>query len=131
MRRPEQNALPLQEQRTDDETPNTSVPAVANEGKEEDPYLALAREVRDKVMAFVDDAESGGGLGCLIACTNRREEETLWWWLKTALNRLREASACLEAAVLRIEQAAKPVPFVPTEEEEKREFGIRHSDSEN
>lgn len=115
MFQPKQNALPLQEQRTDDEAPNTSVPAVTDEGKEEDPYLELAREVRDKVMAIVEDAAGDGGLQCLINCTDRRDEATTWWWFEEALTHIREAGACLEAAVLRIEQANTPVPFVPTE----------------
>lgn len=112
---PEQNALPLQEQRTDDETPSTSVSASLCEDKVDDPYLALAQEIRDKIMAIVDDAAVDGGLQCLINCTDRRDEATTWWWFEEALTHIREAGACLEAAVLRIEQSLKPVPFVPTE----------------
>jgi hypothetical protein len=70
---------------------------------EGDPYLNLAKEIRDKVQAIIDDANGGGGLGCLINCTSRKEDEVLAWFLDDALACLRTAAHLMQCAVERIE----------------------------
>jgi hypothetical protein len=72
-----------------------------------DPYLALAKEVRDKLQAMVDEADQGADLGCLINCTDRTKDETMFGWLSDALSSLTTAAHLLQCVVDRIEKQAK------------------------
>jgi hypothetical protein len=69
-----------------------------------DPYLGLAKEVRDKIQIIIDDAEEGGGLGCLINCTNPGTQPELAVIFDHVLNCLRIAVHLMESAVERIEE---------------------------
>ena len=69
-----------------------------------DPYLGLAKEVRDKIQIIIDDAEEGGGLGCLINCTDPDERPVVAEALDHVFNYLKIAARLMESAVKCIEE---------------------------
>jgi hypothetical protein len=74
---------------------------------EGDPYLDLAKEVRDKLAAIVKDAEEGSDLGCLINCTNPTAQPEVAELLDDVLHCLKIATRLMETAVERIEDEDK------------------------
>ncbi len=107
-----QNVLPLQEQHID-ESSNSSL-SVSDNSSKTDPYLVLAREVRDQIQTIVTEATEDGGLGCLINCA---DEETVLWGLNDVLRHLVLAAHLMKTVVEHLEhlesRADLPIPFEP------------------
>lgn len=73
--------------------------------KPKDPYLKLAKETRDKLVAIVHEAEQGGGIGCLLNC-NDSGDVIINALLESVQIRIYQAADAMTALVKRLEERA-------------------------
>ena len=74
--------------------------------EEGDPYLELAKEVRDQIQVMATDIENAEGLACLDNCTDGTDLP-LAIWLNRARKYVAQAAVDMNAAVHLLEERAK------------------------
>ncbi len=70
-----------------------------------DPYLKLAHETHTTINSIAADALNGGGLGCLINCSEPNSKA--YWHFHEALYYLVQASSQINKAVKSLEEEIK------------------------
>lgn len=86
--------------------PSEAAHLLAEDSDDGDPYLALAKEVRDKIQPLATDIENAEGLACLDNCTDGADLP-LAIWLNRARKYVAQAALDMNAAVQLLEERAK------------------------